>query len=198
MRSAQAGFQLVDLLVATSVAAISLTLAVPPLLRLVKGTAVELAAEEIVGALREARAYAIRQSANVGLKFRVQPDGRAAWALYLDGDGDGVRTADIDAGVDPLAGALRNLEQFGASARLGFPPGRAPSDPSNPRKRLAGLDDPIRFNASDLASFSPLGAATPGSIYVTDGVRRLLCVRIDSRTSRARILRWQADGDRWE
>ena len=197
MRSAR-GFSLVDLLVATAVAAISLLGATPPLLRLVRGTTVELAAEEIVGALRESRAFAIRQSANVGIKFRVGADGRAAWALYLDGDGDGVRTADIDSGVDPQAAPFRSLGQFGATARLGFPPGRAPRDPSNPRKRMTDLGDPIRFNNSDIASFSPLGSATPGSVYVTDGINRLLCVRIDSRSSRARVLRWDADIDGWE
>ena len=198
MRSSEQGYQLVDLLVALSVAALSLAVVVPPLLQIAKGTAVELAAGEVVAALREARQFAIRNSANVGLKFRVEADGRAAWALYSDGDGDGVRTADIDSGVDPLAAPFRNLEGFGATARLGFPPGREPSDPSNPRKRLEDLDDPIRFNRSDIASFEPLGGATPGSVYVTDGARRLYCVRIDSRSSRARVLRWDADTDRWE
>lgn len=198
MRTSERGFQLVDLLVASAVAAISMLLAAPPLLRLCRGITVELAADELVGALREARAFAIRQQANVGIKFRVEEDGRAAWALYLDGDGDGVRTADIDDGTDPLAAPFRSLEQFGATARLGFPPGRPPRDPSNPRKRLTDLDDPIRFNRSDIASFAPLEGATPGSIYVTDGIRRLLCVRIDSRSGRARILRWDRDTDRWE
>jgi hypothetical protein len=198
VRASEQGYQLVDLLVALAVAALSLTVVVPPLVELARGTAVELAAGEVVGALREARGFAIRNSANVGIKFHVEADGRAAWALYRDGDGDGVRTDDIDSGDDPLAAPLRNLEGFGATARLGFPPDRTPSDPSNPRKRLAGLDDPIRFNRSDIASFSPLGGATPGSIYVTDGARRLYCVRIDSRSSRARVLRWDAESDVWE
>lgn len=197
MRTSERGFELAELLVATAIAAISLLLAAPSLLQLARGTTVELAAEEIVGALREARAFAIRQSANVGIKFRVEDDGRAAWALYLDGDGDGVRTNDIDSGVDPIAAPFRSLGQFGATARLGFPPGRPPRDPSAPGRRLTGLDDPIRFNRSDIASFSPLDGATPGSIYVTDGLERLLCVRIDSRSGRARILRWDADADRW-
>jgi hypothetical protein len=197
MRSHEQGFQLVDLLVTLAVAAICTLLVTPPLLQLVRGLTVELAAQEVVGALREARAFAIRNSANVGLKFRVAEDGRAAWALYRDGDGDGVRTADIDSGVDPLAAPFRSLEGFGATARLGFPPGRPPRDPSNPRQRMTDLDDPIRFNRSDIASFSPLEGATPGSVYVTDGLKRLLCVRIDSRSSRARILRWDADADLW-
>ena len=198
MSASERGFQLVDLLVASSVAAISLLVASPLLLRICRGITVELAADELVGALREARAVAIRQQANVGIKFRVEEDGRAAWALYLDGDGDGVRTADIDDGTDPLAAPFRSLGQFGATARLGFPPGPPPRDPGDPRRRLDRLDDPIRFNRSDIASFAPLEGATPGSIYVTDGIRRLLCVRIDSRSGRARILRWDRDADRWE
>ena len=197
MRASERGFELVDLLVATAVAAVSLLLTAPPLLRLCRSTTVELAADEIVGALREARAYAIRHQSNVGIKFRVEKDGGTLWALYLDGDGDGVRTADIDRGVDPLVAPFRSLGQFGATAKLGFPPGRVPRDPGNLRKRLTNLDDPIRFNNSDIASFSPVDGATPGSVYVTDGISRLLCVRIDNRSGRARILRWDRDLDRW-
>lgn len=198
MRASDRGFQLIDLLVATAVSSFALLLAAPPLSRMISGLALDLAATEIQGAMREARAFAIRNAANVGVKFRVADDDSVTWALYLDGDGDGVRSADIDDGTDPLAAPERRLAHFGDTARLGFPAGRRPSDPSNPRRRLDRLDDPIRFNRSDIASFDPLGTATPGSVYLTDGERRLSCVRIDSRAARSRTLRWDAATDRWE
>jgi hypothetical protein len=198
VRPSEAGYELVDLLVAGAVAAIVLLLVAPPLVALCRGLTVELAADELVGVLRQARAYAIRHQTKVGVKFFVEENGRTSWALHRDGDGDGVTTADIADGIDPLAAPLRTLDQFGATARLGFPPGAAPRDPSNPRRRLERLDDPVRFNRSDIASFSPVDGATPGSIYVTDGVARLLCVRIDSRSGRARILRWDRASGRWE
>ena len=59
------------------------------------------------------------------------------------------------------------------------------------------LDDPIRFNQSDLASFDPLGTATPGSLYLTDGQSRLTAVRVTSRTGRVRVLRYDSRARAW-
>ncbi len=197
MRKSETGFQLIELLVAAAIAALALMIATPSLVRLSSRLSVRLAADEIVGAMREARAFAIRHSTHVGLKFKTNARGAVSWALYRDGDGDGVLSADIESGVDPLAAPERSLGQFGRVARLGFPPGVPPRDPSDPRRRLDRLADPVRFNRSDIASFSPLEGATPGSVYVTDGVRELVAVRIDSRSGRARIAIWDADADRW-
>jgi hypothetical protein len=81
--------------------------------------------------------------------------------------------------------------------RFGFPPGRPPRDPADPRRRLDRLDDPIRFNRSDIASFGPLTGSTPGSVFVTDGARHLAVVRVASATARARILRYEPEGETW-
>lgn len=191
------GFQLVELVVATAVAALAMLVAAPPLARCATRLELRLAAAEVTGSLRQARAYAIRHSAHVGLKFRTADDGTVYWALFRDGDGDGVRTADLEAGVDPLVGPWRAFDHFGRRVRFGFPPGAAPSDPSNPRRRLDRLDDPVRFNRSDIASFSPLDGATPGSIYLTDGARELVCVRVDYRSGRPRVLVWSPESRSW-
>ena len=68
------------------------------------------------------------------------------------------------------------------------PFGPPPADPGSPGRQLDRLDDPIRFNQSDLASFSPLGAATAGSVYLTDGRSRLAAVRVFNRTGKVRVL----------
>ena len=124
--------------------------------------------------LREARSHAVRYSERVGLKLFVATDGSVTWALFRDGDGDGVRSDDIRDGTDPAISPRRRLAHLGARVRLGFPEGIAPRDPGDPSRRLDRLDDPVRFNRSDIASFDPLGTATPGSLYVTDGSRELL------------------------
>jgi type II secretory pathway pseudopilin PulG len=196
-RSPEHGFELVELLAAAAVAGVALLLAAPPLARAAARFELRLAAEEVVGSLRQARAYAIAHAAHVGLKFRTAADGTVYWALYRDADGDGVRTADLEAGVDPPVAPPRAFAHFGRRVRFGFPPGQAPTDPSDPRRRLDRLDDPVRFNRSDIASFSPLDGATPGSVYLTDGARHLVCVRIDSRAGRPRILVWSPEERRW-
>jgi len=59
------------------------------------------------------------------------------------------------------------------------------------------LLDPIRFNRSDLASFSALGAATPGSVYISDQRANLVAVRVTSRTGRVRLLHYDYKSRQW-
>ena len=194
--SEQRGFQLVELVVALAVLAIGALLLVPPVLSWSARLRVDLAAHELVGALQEARSLAQRHSAYVGVRFYPEA-GRVWYACYRDGDGDGVRNADIAAGVDRQVGPARMMAHLGGHLGFGFPPGRAPRDPGDPRHRLGRLTDPIRFNDSELASFSPLGASTPGSLYVTDGRRELAVVRVLGLTGKVKVMRWDAAADAW-
>ena len=59
------------------------------------------------------------------------------------------------------------------------------------------LDDPIRFNRSDLASFSPIGSATPGSLYLSAGRHHLVAVRVTSRSGRVRLELYDYDRQSW-
>ena len=87
---------------------------------------------------------------------------------------------------------------MGSYAHFGFPPGPAPRDPGNPSSRLDRLDDPIRFNRSDIASFDQLGTSTPGSLYLTDGRALLSVVRLFGRTGKVKILRYDSKTEKWE
>jgi type II secretory pathway pseudopilin PulG len=193
----QKGFQIVDLVVSLAVMGLVLTLGAPPLLRSSADLRLYLATQDLVGVLRLSRAYAIRHSANVAVKFRTAKDGTVTFALYRDGDGDGVLNRDIDTGVDPQVQQPRRMAHLGRGFGFGFPPGPPPMDPSSPRQPMDRLDDPIRFNQSDLASFDPLGTATPGSLYLTDRRSLLAAVRVTSRTGRIRVLRYDSRARTW-
>jgi prepilin-type N-terminal cleavage/methylation domain-containing protein len=190
------GFTLLEILVAMALTSL-LFMSVPRVLTLSSGLRVRLAAWELVGALRLARASAISSGANVGVKFRTADNGSVSFTLYRDGDGDGVRTRDIDSGVDPLVGLPRELHHFGRGVYFGFPAGIRPRDPGDPRRRLGRLQDPVRFNRSDLASFGPLGGSTPGSLYLTDGHHHLVVVRVFGRTGKVKILRYDTRSEKW-
>jgi type II secretory pathway pseudopilin PulG len=197
-RAPSSGFTLIDLLVLATLTGLLALLTVPPLLSWTAHARVEMAASELVGVLRQARAYAIRHSARVAVRFDpVGIDGRPTFALYRDGDGDGVRNDDIGRGIDPLVQAPRSLAHFGGDVGFGFPSGMRITDPGDPRRPLDRLDDPIRFNRSDLASFDPFGTATPGSLYVSDGRAVLYAVRVANRAGRVRILRYEPETGRW-
>ena len=193
----QKGFQLVELMVCVTIMAFLLSFGAPPLLRISGDVRLHLATQELAGVLRLARSYAVRHSANVAVKFRTDPKGVISFALYRDADGDGVLTRDIDAGTDPQVSPRRPLAHLGRGFGFGFPPGPPPTDPSSPERLLDRLTDPIRFNASDLASFGPLGTSTPGSLYLTDGRTRLAVVRVVNRTGRVRVLIYDPEERVW-
>lgn len=197
MPNAQKGFQLVELIVAMALLTSLLALGVPPLMDSSGDLRLSMAAGEVAGVLRSARSFAVRYDANVAVKFRTESNGDITFTLYRDGDGDGVLNRDIDAGTDPRVGPPQRLALMGRGTGFGFPPGPAPRDPSSPSHRLNGLDDPIRFNQSDLASFGSLGTATSGSAYVTDGVSRLAVVRVLNRTGRVRVLTYDSEEEVW-
>jgi len=196
MRSHEEGFQLAELIVSLAVLVLILLLGAPSLVQATSDMRLKLAAYELVGVLRLARASAVRLDANVAVKFRTAKDGTVTFTLYRDGDGDGVLNKDIDAGIDRPIEPPRRLANLGRGVGFGFPPGPAPPDPSSPRQPLS-LSDPIRFNSSDLASFSALGTATPGSLYLTDGVARLVAVRVANRVGKIRVLTWVPERRIW-
>lgn len=198
MKRSERGFQLVELLVVLALFLLLMGITVPSILHISGQWRLRLAAEEVVGTMRLARALAVRRCANVALKFRPRADGHATYSLYRDSDGDGVLNRDIDRGVDPMIAPPRRLEQIGSQVRFGFPPGRLARDPASPHKWLRNGDDPIRFNNSNLASFGPLGTATPGTVFLTDGQRGLAAVRVTGRTGRVKVVVYDFQEEVWK
>lgn len=197
MRNVRSGYTLIEMLVVLALIAITATLGFPLLQGALATRRVELAAAEVAGTLRLARTFAARHSTNVAVRFEPRAAGGATFSLVRDGDGDGVLSADIASGVDPLVIRSRPLADIGGRIRFGFPPGIVPRDPADHSHRLDRLDDPIRFNRSNLASFDPLGASTPGSVYITDGVDRLAVVRVYGRTGKVKVLLYDSEREVW-
>ena len=156
--------------------------------------AIRSAAAEVGAAMLRARAAAITRNTNVGLKYRQNGD-RYEWTIYADGNGNGVRTLDITRGID------RPIASFGWShndVRPGILTGSRVPDPGDPGSYLDRVDDPIRFNASDICSFSPIGECTPGSIYLWDGRDRMAVVRVYGRSGKLRTLYWRRGERNWK
>lgn len=193
------GFTLIDLLLAVAVLGLVAVISVPSLSRATRRMRLHSAAVEVHRILVVARSHAVRHSAHVGVKFHPGRGGElTTWTLHLDGDGDGVRSRDVRRGVDPPVptpgGDVHRVARFAGGLGFGFPPGPLPRDPAG--RRLRRRHDPIRFNRSDIASFGPVGTATPGTLYLTDG-RHLAAVRVTSRTGRVRVLLYEPEQGEW-
>jgi prepilin-type N-terminal cleavage/methylation domain-containing protein len=137
------------------------------------------------GEFRNARWMAIRSNVYTAIRFERRLSGEA-YAIYADGNRNGVRSAEIRSGVDRLVAGPFPLNGGAPGVHVGFLPG-VPEPPPG-RDTLSG--DPIRFGRSDMLSFSPLGTATPGTFYLAgDGVQ--VAVRVTPGTARVRLMSWR-------
>ena len=197
MKTMNDGFTALELLVVLTICGLIMTVGISNLYRASSSLRLRMAAGEIASSLRLAHSWAIRHGSRVAVKYSHSSDGTVRFGLYRDGDGDGVRNRDIESGADPAVRPLSDLAHVGAAIRFGFPPHIVPRDPSDTHRALGRLGDPIRFNRSDLASFDPMGTATPGTVYLTDGRRGLAAVRVNHQSARVRIMIYDADEEVW-
>jgi hypothetical protein len=132
---------------------------------------------------------AVKQGVYTAIRFERDGD-RAYYSIYADGNRNGVRTADINSGVDRRVLGPLPLHGGASDVRVGINPGLPEIPPDT--GWLSG--DPIRFGSSDILSFSPLGTATPGTFYLAgDGVQA--AVRVNGSTARVRL--WTNRGSKW-
>lgn len=130
-----------------------------------------------------ARAQAVKRSATVALRFDER-DGRITFTVYLDRNRNGLRTADIAAGIDiALEGPINLGDRFPGVA-IGTVP-------------AAGVLDPLQIGESRLVSFTALGTATPGTIYIRGRDGSQFAVRILGPTARTRVLRFVPANGSW-
>jgi hypothetical protein len=57
--------------------------------------------------------------------------------------------------------------------------------------------DPVRFGASDIASFSSLGSCTPGTVFLRSKNGVQFAIRVGGATGRTRILKYYAGAGKW-
>jgi type II secretory pathway pseudopilin PulG len=143
--------------------------------------------------LARVRTEALTRSADVALRF-VQEGLTYRYGVYLDGNANGVRAADIEDGVDRLISHEERLaDQFGG-VDLGALPGLPGLETSSPPPG----SDPVRLGSGNMATFTPQGSATPGSLYILGPHSVQLMIRIVGETGRSRIFKFDARNRVWK
>ena len=133
------------------------------------------------------------RSTSVAMKFAQTPDGYS-YTVYLDGNGNGVLTADIQSGVDrPFNGTERLRDHF-AGVEFGAVPGLPPIDPGGTPPGT----DPIRLGVSSLATFTALGTSSSGTVYIRGRRDAQYVVRIYGQTGKVRVLKFDARSRQWK
>jgi hypothetical protein len=142
-----------------------------------------VAARYVAQRLQMVRLEALKR--NVCVAVRFDPIDLGRFAVYADGDGDGVMQADVDRGVDrAIAPDVRLSDVF---ATVAF---RIPNDVPDPDggSTLAAGSDPLRLGSSNFVTFSPLGSTSSGTLYLTALTGPQLAIRLMGATGRMRVL----------
>lgn len=192
-RQGQSGAALIEITTVILIISLIVLVSVPAFGNLRRRSSVRSAAAELSSIFRKAQSRSISRSRSCGVKFTRSVTGEWFYALYDDGNGNGVRNSEITSGVDRLIQPPRRVEGQSRLATIGLP-SKAVRDPDG--ELLQPTSSPVVFNTSTLCSFSPIGGATPGTVYVVDDADDLYAVRVHGG-SRVRTLRYDARTSRW-
>jgi prepilin-type N-terminal cleavage/methylation domain-containing protein len=182
--SRQHGQSLAELLCVVAILGILAAFALPAWSRALERALLCDATARIEELLAVTREEAIALDHQRGVKFRRSGD-RWTFAVYDDGDGDGIRNDDIDSGVDPLVHGPEPLLFCPSAIAAGIPPGGLP-DPDG-GTRLTESNAPVQFNNSTICSFSRDGSATPGTVYLHARGGDAACIRSSGEGGALRV-----------
>ena len=184
------GFSLVEALVAVAIVSTMAAVAFPSFRAHFADAHLVGAGQQFKSQFRLAWSTAVRSGVYTAIRFERWDEGDVWYAVYADGDDDGVRSNDIDSGRDRLVAGPFPLTGGAPGVRVGINPGV----PALPPERGTLSGDPVRFGVSGILSFSPIGTATPGTFYLA-GDAGQAAVRVTGGSARVRLMVWR--GGRW-
>lgn len=194
--AASKGFTLAELLGVLAIVAMTVAVALPAAAMLRDGGRAAAGARTMATILSAQRWKSVAGHRVRGLQFR-KVGTSWSWREVADGNGNGLRSAEITRGIDPVLTPDDALERQVPDVKLGFPPGGPYPEAPPGTETLSAGDDPVRFGRSDLVSFSPFGSASSGTVYVTDGRSGLFAVVLFGPTARLRVWRYRPLEQRW-
>jgi type II secretory pathway pseudopilin PulG len=190
MARGEDAFSLNEVLLTMALLATLMAIGAPVAASVADASRARHAAALVSSRFRLARQEAVSRGVNVGVVFDRTGTG---WSLRVcrDGNRNGIRRADISSGADPCIdgplaiGDLVPHVDIAVDATLQGPAGEPPSP------------DPVRFGSSDIASFSPLGSCTAGSLFLRSLGGAQFVVRVGGITGRVRVMRYESPKTGW-
>jgi len=190
--AANSGYSVVELLFVLGVIATLSSVTVPGMIAEVDNHRAAAAARYMSARLQRARMEAVARSRAVAIRFsRVGT--RYAFAVYVDGNRNGVTAADIARGIDQRISPMESMTDAFPGVDFGALPGLPAVDAGG----TSPGDDPIRLGTSDSATFSATGTSTSGSVYVRGRTAQYV-VRLFGETGRTRVLQFNARTRQWK
>lgn len=187
------GFSTLEILLATALFLTVGGVAIPPLRYATDSLRAAAAARYVSTRLHRTRMEAVARSTDVAIRFTVLSSGYS-YAVFVDGNRNGVLARDIDRGVDRRLGSVERLSD-------NFPGVDFGTLPDLPAVDAGGTppgSNPIRLGASGSATFSPLGTSSTGTLYLKSSGGQQYAVRIYGDTGKTRLLKFEAVTRSWK
>lgn len=184
------GISYVEVVIALAIVAVMTTTAVPVTGSAIDASRARSAAGFLASRLRLARQHAAARTTSMGVVFDLAGSG---WNIRIcaDGNGNGIRRTEIAAGTDTCAEGPFSVAQLFPGVEVGVD-ARLPGPDGEP-----GSADPVRFGRSDIASFSPEGTGTAGTVFLRTRSSQY-AIRVSNVTGRTRVLRYAPAIGAWE
>jgi hypothetical protein len=190
-RRGEAGATLVETLVAAAATVLLVAASVPPIVGQRDAIHAAGAARHLAALVHATRAESLRRGVHVALVFRAAGMD-VQFAMFADGNYDGIRSSDITSGMDQQVSAwVRIGDQF-PKAAFGIVPGVV-----DPDSGAALTGSPLKIGGSSTLSFGPAGGSTSGTIYLRGPSNQQYAVRVLGSTGRSRLLRFDFGERRW-
>lgn len=184
------GFTLLELLFAIAILTTIIGIALPITTDAVDALRTQGAARYLAARIVNARMDAVKRSRYIALRFVPGvPD--YTYRYYADGNHNGVRTADIKAGIDP---PLDTAEQIGDN--FGGVKLQLMADIPDADGVMHTGTDGVRIGVAKLLTMGPDGTATSGTLYVR-GRNAQYAIRILGVTGRVRVLQYLRGQHKW-
>jgi hypothetical protein len=154
---------------------------------------VAAAARYLAGRIVGARLEAVQRSTRVALRFEAA-DGDYTFGVYADGNGNGVRTAEVASGIDPALSPRNRLADRFAGVQFGLAAGVPDLDGVS----VTADSDGVRIGTARILTMGPDGTATAGTLYVRGrGRRAQYAIRVLGATARTRTLQYHWGAREW-
>ena len=187
------GYSLLELLVSLAVLGTLTAISMPIFGNALEHSRLRGAAFHMSARLYLVRSQAVKRYAYVALRFKTV-NGIVQYQTSADGDGDGVKSADITNGRDVPLDRPEALEDTHPGVSFGFVSGCPLIDGTAPS------GSPVRIGTSGLLSYAPGGDSTTGTLYIRSRSEAYAIVLLGA-TGRTRLLycspadgKWTVDG----
>jgi hypothetical protein len=184
------GATVIEILFALALTVTMAGLAIPIVGGAIDEVRTSTAARYVAGRIGATRLDAVRRSRAVALRF--EPSGEDyMFAPYGDGNGNGIRSTEIQQGVDQALGPFERLRDKFPGIRFELGEGLPDAD-----GRTGTGEDGVRIGTAQILTMSSDGTATSGTLYIR-GRSKQYAVRILGVTGRTRMLQYQPGNRSW-